>query len=163
MLAIPYRRQACSYGLIKKGASAPFLFLYTFGMFPETSKFPCPCCGYLVFDRAPGNHEICPICCWEDDMSQLRFAEMPGSANPVSLADAQHNFASFHSSSHRKEAEVREPLAGDRRDTGWRPLDPEHDNIETPQRGIPYAESYPVDDPTVLYYWRPTYWRRLSS
>jgi len=33
--------------------------------------YPCPCCGYLVFTEPPGSFEICPICFWEDDVSQL--------------------------------------------------------------------------------------------
>jgi rubrerythrin len=36
-------------------------------------KYPCPGCGYLVFDEPPGSYEICPICFWEDDLAQLRF------------------------------------------------------------------------------------------
>lgn len=54
-------------------------------------KYPCPCCGYLVFDESPGSHEICPICFWEDDLTQLRFPLMSGGANPVSLIEAQEN------------------------------------------------------------------------
>lgn len=42
-------------------------------MIYDQTKFPCPCCGYLVFDREPGFHQVCPICGWEDDLSQLRF------------------------------------------------------------------------------------------
>src|ERR1700676_3036143 len=47
-------------------------------------KHPCPCCGYRVLEE-PGAYEICPICGWEDDVSQLRFATMPGGANRPSL------------------------------------------------------------------------------
>ena len=36
-------------------------------------KYPCPGCGYLVFDEPPGSYEICPICFGEDDLAQLRF------------------------------------------------------------------------------------------
>jgi len=126
-------------------------------------RFPCPCCGYLVFAQAPGNHETCPICGWEDDLSQLRFVEMPGSSNPTSLVDAQNNFISFGASSHRAEAAVREAFDDEPRDPAWRPVDPGIDNIEQPRRGMGYAESYPTDDTTVLYYWCATYWRRLSS
>jgi len=32
------------------------------------------------------------------------------------------------------------------------PLDPSHDNIEEPQRGVDYAESYPLADTTAQYY-----------
>lgn len=48
-------------------------------------KYPCPCCGYLVFDESPGSYEICPICFWEDDLSQLRFPRMSVGANRVSF------------------------------------------------------------------------------
>ncbi len=37
------------------------------------ANYPCPCCGYLVFTEPPGSYTICPICFWEDDISQLRF------------------------------------------------------------------------------------------
>ncbi|MBO0846033.1 MAG: hypothetical protein J2P22_11530 [Nocardioides sp.] len=38
------------------------------------AEYPCPCCGYLVFDEEPGSYDICAVCGWEDDLSQLRFA-----------------------------------------------------------------------------------------
>ncbi|MGB0712725.1 MAG: CPCC family cysteine-rich protein [Gammaproteobacteria bacterium] len=125
--------------------------------------FPCPCCGYRVFDLPPGHHGVCPICAWEDDMSQLRFAEMPGSANPQSLIEAQANFEAFGASNRRYLDQVRSPNEMDSRDPRWRRVDARQDNLEQPMRGTAYADSYPVDDPTVLYYWRPEYWRRLSS
>ena len=53
--------------------------------------FPCPCCGYMVFEEPPGSYEICPICFWEDDPSQLRFQRTTG-ANHVSLVDGQRNY-----------------------------------------------------------------------
>jgi hypothetical protein len=28
----------------------------------DTTRYPCPCCGYLVLDEEPGSYEICPIC-----------------------------------------------------------------------------------------------------
>jgi hypothetical protein len=111
----------------------------------------------------PGGNERCPICLWEDDLAQLRFPRMPGSANHVSLEDAQHNFAACGAAERRNAGAVRAPVAGEPRDLGWRPLDPTRDNIEEPQRGINYGDSYPLADTTVLYYWRNTYWRRLAS
>jgi len=56
-----------------------------------TIAYPCPCCGYLVFGDLPGSYGICPICFWEDDLSQLRFP-MTGGANHVTLVDGQRNF-----------------------------------------------------------------------
>ena len=126
-------------------------------------KFPCPCCGYLVFDAQPGSHANCPICCWEDDLAQLRFPLMNGSANVVSLETAQKNYATFGASERRKRALGRKPFEMEQREGAWRPLNPAHDNIEEPRRGVDYSDSYPERNTTVLYYWRETYWRRLSS
>lgn len=126
-------------------------------------KFPCPCCGYLVFERQPGSNATCPICHWEDDLTQLRFPRMPGSANTVSLESAQHNFDDLGVAERRHAGQGRRPQDGERRESNWRPLDPARDNIEEPQRGIDYADSYPLADTTVLYYWRTTYWRRFAS
>ena len=126
-------------------------------------KYPCPCCGYRVFRYQPGNHEKCPICLWEDDLAQLRFPHMPGSANGVSLEQAQLNYADFGSAERRHRGEGRTPFEDETRERDWRPLDSAHDNPEEPQRDIDYADSYPLSDTTVLYYWRPSYWRRLTS
>lgn len=125
--------------------------------------FPCPCCGYLVFHWKPGHHEVCPICGWEDDLAQLRFPTLSGSANPLSLEDAQRSYADFGACSRRTRGTTRAPLELDRRDRDWRPLDSSRDNVEEPRRGVGYRDSYPLNDTTVLYYWRPTYWRRMSS
>jgi len=129
----------------------------------EPRLFPCPCCGYRVFTRQPGNHERCQICLWEDDLAQLRFPLMPGSSNGVSLADAQHNYAEFGAAERRNTRFCRKPLDAEIRDDAWRPLDVGRDNVEEPQSGVDYADSYPLADTTVLYYWRETYWRRLAS
>jgi hypothetical protein len=108
----------------------------------------------------PGYHEKCPICHWEDDLAQLRFPDMPGSANHVSLVEAQKNYADCGAAEKRHVHEARLPLSEERQDEGWRPVNHDRDNVEEPTRGVDYATSYPQDT-TVLYYWRPTYWRRL--
>lgn len=56
----------------------------------EAYNFTCPACGYLVNDEPPGSYNICPVCGWEDDDSQLRFPTTTG-ANHVSLLEAQKN------------------------------------------------------------------------
>lgn len=126
----------------------------------EHDKFPCPCCGYLVNSLPPGYHEVCPICLWEDDLAQLRFMEMPGSANHVSLLEGQKNYATCGAAEKRNADNAREPFAEEQRELEWRAADIRRDNIEFPARGIDYSVSYPQDT-TVLYYWRSTYWRRL--
>ncbi|MDJ0862065.1 MAG: CPCC family cysteine-rich protein [Gammaproteobacteria bacterium] len=134
-----------------------------FGHHAFPDRYPCPCCGYQVFDHAPGNHEVCPVCGWEDDLAQLRFPRMAGSANALSLESAQKSYADCGVAVRKKRGLTRRPLEGEVRDAGWRQLDANRDNIEEPQRGIDYADTYPLNDTTVLYYWRPTYWRRLAS
>jgi len=114
-----------------------------------------------VYDHQPGFHQLCPICGWEDSLDQLRFPNMPGSANHVSLVEAQKNYLAHGSAERRKRGQTRSPFDDEPRDEQWRPVDVLRDNIEEPQRGESYADSYPYADTTVLYYWRSTYWRRI--
>ena len=125
------------------------------------SKYPCPCCGHLVFTQEPGHHEVCPICLWEDDLAQLRFPLMTGMVNTAPLETAQRNYQSFGAAEKKNQGLTREPIEGEELEPGWRPLNLEIDNVEQPRRGENYAETYPWRDTTVLYYWRNTYWRRV--
>ncbi len=122
-------------------------------------RYPCPCCSYLVFAEAPGSYDICPICFWEDDAVQLRYADSDGGANRVSLLEGQRAYAAIGASEGRFLTHVRQPTSGDWREAGWRPLDADRDNIEPWPSGAQPAQSWP-DDFTKLYYWRDTYWRR---
>jgi hypothetical protein len=124
-------------------------------------KYPCPCCGHLVFDGVPGSFEICPICFWEDDLSQLRFTTTEG-ANDVSLVLGQHNYQVVGACELRFRVGVRPPTSDEPVEPGWRPLVPDQDGIEEPIPGIDYGDTYP-GDLTRLYYWRFTYWRRADS
>ena len=112
-----------------------------------------------MFDESPGSDDICEICFWEDDVSQLRFPDMGGGANRVSLAEGQRNFDKFGASERRLIPHVRRPGPGDERDAEWRTINDKTDNIEKPLRGADYGQTYP-DDSTLLYYWRQTYWRK---
>jgi hypothetical protein len=98
---------------------------------------------------------------WEDELAQLRFPLMPSLSNGVSLRVAQDNYKTFGAAQRKNRGLTRKPFEGEGLDPGWRPLDPAIDNIEEPRRGENYAETYPWRDTTVLYYWRPTYWRRV--
>ena len=75
------------------------------------TDFPCPCCGYLVFSERPGSYDICQVCGWEDDLSQLRFVMLGGANRP--LVDCQTEFAATGGSS-------KHDL---RRDPEWRPIE----------------------------------------
>lgn len=52
-------------------------------------KFPCPACGFLVFDEASGSYDIWPICGWEDDAVQLVHPTYKGGANSDCLYEHQ--------------------------------------------------------------------------
>ena len=127
----------------------------------ESLKYPCPCCGYVVFDEPPGSYSICHVCWWEDDVSQLRFPLDGGGANKLSLVDAQAAFARIGSSDIKFAKTVRRPTSTESRDPGWRPLDIKTDAPERSVPGTDQGRTYP-DDLTVLYYWRASYWRRTT-
>jgi len=50
---------------------------------------PCPCCGHLTFNQPHGSYDLCPVCFWEDDAYQLRYPELLGRANGITLVEAQ--------------------------------------------------------------------------
>lgn len=111
-----------------------------------------------VFDEPPGSYAICPICFWEDDIVQLRLPTMLGGPNKTTLVDAQRTFVRVGACEERLIKRVRPPSDADVRDTDWRPIEEGSDSFEDPYApGI--AECYP-EDPTALYYWRSTFWRR---
>lgn len=120
--------------------------------------YPCPCCGYLVFNEIPGSYEICPICFWEDDLSQLRFPYTTG-ANHASLVQAQRNYIEFGACEEKVTPHVRKASQNDVKDPEWRIIDESKDNLETPIKGKDYGRTYPSDY-TVLYYWSSRYWRK---
>lgn len=115
------------------------------------NKFTCPACGYLVFDNPPGSDEVCPICFWEDDLSQLRFPKTIG-ANKVSLIEAQENFRNIGAVEERLLEHTRQPDVKDKKDEQWRPIDLSQDRIEELVPGKDYSMTYP-EDLTKLYYW----------
>ncbi len=123
------------------------------------ASFPCPCCGHLTFRAPPGSDEICPVCSWQDDVSQLRFPLTVGGANRPSLVEAQGNYRAFGCCDRSVLQRRRASMRGEPVDEGWRPLDPAADDPEMPTPGVDSGETYPADR-TVLYYWRKTYWRR---
>ena len=121
-------------------------------------RYPCPCCGHLVFAGRPGSYDICQVCFWEDDGVQLRWPHYAGGANRPSLVESQRNFIRFGAMEERFVGNVRAASPDEPIDPGWRPID-ERDDLEL------WAEDrapWP-DDLTVLYYWRDTYWAGSAS
>jgi hypothetical protein len=125
-------------------------------------KYPCPCCGYLVFAEAPGSYDICDFCFWEDDISQLRFPEMSGGENLLSLIEAQSNVATLGASEARFVRHVRKPTSEDPRDPNWGPINTNRYKFEKLQPGADHSKNYP-EDCTTLYYWRETFWLRSAT
>ena len=121
-----------------------------------SGPYPCPCCGHLVFEGAPGSYDICPICYWEDDTVQLRWPDWAGCANRPSLIESQTNYAKSGGMEARFTGHVRPPASYEHVDEGWRPIDPDLDHFE--RRGV--QETGWPEDLTVLYWWRPTFWRK---
>ncbi|WP_435016631.1 CPCC family cysteine-rich protein [Tundrisphaera sp. TA3] len=80
----------------------------------------CPCCGYLSIENY---WDFCHICEWLYDPTELD-PDLVGSANRISLREAQHNFQKF--------GVIKEPFADkpdppgpdDIKDPAWRPFDP---------------------------------------
>jgi hypothetical protein len=103
----------------------------------------------------PGTYEICKICFWEDDAVQLRYLNRNG-ANPLSLVQAQKNYAAFGACEENMLKHVRPPLPGEERDPEWRPVDLRLDYLEPLGSPKSYMQVLAEDvrDPKELYYWR---------
>ena len=92
---------------------------------------PCPACGFLVFPRAFGSEESCPVCGWIDDYLQLAHPDfILGGNSGISLREAQ-----------ARALEAWPPAikvsGAFFRDSRWRPLDAG----EIPKSGIHEAAS----------------------
>ncbi|SEE25211.1 hydrolase [Streptomyces griseus] len=120
---------------------------------PGEDWLPCPCCGHRTLGEH-GGYEICVVCFWEDDLAQMRWPWSFG-ANAVCLVEAQRNYQRFGAMEERFLKRVRPPARDEPLDPGWRPIDPSRDSFEDPG-----SSGEAPEDPSVLYWWRPTFWRR---
>jgi hypothetical protein len=126
----------------------------------EYYDFPCPCCGYLVFDQLPGSSDVCPICFWEDDVEQLAFPDLKNRSNIPSLREAQQNFTRIGAVETRFRECVCQPAEAYIRDVDWRPFDPSVDPHLSWSKQEDHERWKQVTDTSevCLYYWRPDYW-----
>jgi hypothetical protein len=109
------------------------------------AQYPCPACGFLVFDEGSGSFDICPLCGWEDDDVQLRYPSMTGGANRPSLWQEQQRILERYPLTVREANEIE-------RDPHWRPLKPnEIDKKGLPQTGREYFDAFGAGPPS--YYW----------
>ena len=108
-------------------------------------EYPCPVCGFIVFDTPSGGYEICDVCDWEDDPVQLEYPCMRGGANGKSFAEAQIGILK------KIPIEQRE-CCGYVRDPKWRPLrEGEFKENTGPSGGREYFDAIPED--VKPYYW----------
>ncbi|MFJ4920852.1 CPCC family cysteine-rich protein [Streptomyces sp. NPDC088725] len=124
-----------------------------------SDRFPCPCCGHRVLGTF-GFYEICPICRWEDDVSQLRWVTSLGQ-NGTSLVQAQRNYMEFGVSDEKWRSHSRRPFLDEHIDPAWRPVDLRRDSFEDPSDTSVPPAPWPEDQLT-LCWWLPTFWRRVS-
>jgi len=113
----------------------------------ESNTYPCPACGFLVFDEPPGSYAICDVCGWEDDHVQLSHPTMRGGANRESLLEWQRNIL-------KDVPQQITDYQGFRREPSWRPLtdlDCAPDAL-TPTDGFIYFEAAVAESPA--YYWQ---------
>ncbi|MEV0363098.1 CPCC family cysteine-rich protein [Nocardia fusca] len=91
------------------------------------------------------------------DRVQLRWPTIPGGANRISLVETQRDYRDFSACDDTGRTHARSPEADEPLDPAWRPIDPARDHFEDPRTGL--RQPWP-DDPTTLYWWLPTFWRR---
>lgn len=127
----------------------------------NNKKYPCPCCGYLVFNEAPGSFDICPICYWEDEALQLRYPNEIG-ANRLTLIESQINFEALGYGDLQNKKLVRKINKHDEKDKKWRKIDLKLDVIEEKVLDEKRAVIYPIDS-TELYYWSENFWLKKKA
>lgn len=110
-------------------------------------NYPCPACGFEVFDEPPGSYDICGVCGWEDDHVQLRHPCLRGGANKQSLWEFQQEVLPMLSTKKESNTDLQ-------RCSDWRPLEEEdcQDTDNVPKNGVEYFESAASKNPP--YYWR---------
>jgi len=104
----------------------------------------------------PGSYEICLVCFWEDDSSQLRWPTLANGANRVPLVEAQRNYQAYGACDEQGRQFVREPHRDEPIQPGWRPIDLTRDSFEDWNS----EERAPWPTPTTaLYWWAEDFWR----
>jgi hypothetical protein len=98
---------------------------------------------------------ICNICWWEDDLVQIRWPLWVGGANRPCLIDAQREYIRIGASAQRFAGLARPATDDESLEVTFRPADPSLHNFE----GTGLQEAPWPGDRTVLYWWRPTFWR----
>ncbi|MFT4649829.1 MAG: hypothetical protein ACI9X4_003070 [Glaciecola sp.] len=59
--------------------------------------YQCPCCDFYSMARR-NVHDICQVCYWEDDGTDLDRLNQISDSNHITLFEARHNFNAFGAS-----------------------------------------------------------------
>lgn len=114
----------------------------------------------MTLTEPPGSYDHCPVCLWEDDLSQLRWPTSHGANGLLSLIEAQRNFLATGIAKPALSWPTRPPSEDEPRAVNWRPIDLARDDFEEePDGTVDMGRTYPADR-TVLYYWSERFWRR---
>ncbi len=89
-------------------------------------------------------------------MTQLRWPALGGAKNEVRCSRPQR-ISRIGAIEERFVGDVRPATTEEPLDPSWRPIQ-ESDSFEGPDDSAPWPE-----DPTALYYWRPTFWRASTN
>ena len=84
-------------------------------------KTTCPCCGYKTLTSEI--HDICEICCWQDDPNQFLQPDSEVGANSgISLRQAQKNFIVYGACDECSIDDARKPNEKDVKDPNFKLL-----------------------------------------
>src|SRR5262249_19140380 len=117
----------------------------------KTSRYTCPCCGYMTHTEPPGSYDICHVGYWEDDPVQLLNPWYEGGGNVPSLVQAQEAYLAFGAIENRFVENVRGAGPSDARDPGWRRVAESDRAFARAPRDLSESEQR---DLASLYYWR---------
>lgn len=108
-------------------------------------RYTCPCCGFKTLDD-PFSYDICEVCYWEDDPTQLEYPALELGPNDGSLCEEQAKILKAIS------VTIKE-YKGFSRDDEWRPI--HSDECITPSKphknGLDYFNL--IGEEQLKYYW----------
>ena len=73
-----------------------------------TSRFACPCCGFLTLAEPSPSDDICAVCGWQDDFVDNQNTDVLG-PNRLKLSRARVNYKCLGYSDPRLRDSVRPP------------------------------------------------------
>ena len=94
-------------------------------------------------------------------MVQLAFPDLSGGANKVSLIEGQASFILHGVSEERFSRNVRQPKSTDIRDTSWRPVNVESDQLLSWDNSEDHQKWDSMKNEDLgrrIYYWSSDYW-----